>query len=42
MWGKLKLNFQPVQYQKKIDKDNFEKKHVGKYCIKKKLYGETL
>jgi hypothetical protein len=35
-----KLNSQPAQYEKKIDKDNFEKKnkkiikkkHVGKHC----------
>jgi hypothetical protein len=42
-----KLNFQLAQYEKnKFDKDNFEKKlikrHVGKYCSKKKSCVETL
>jgi hypothetical protein len=37
MWRKLKLNFQPAQYKKKFDKDNFEKKHVVKHCSKTKI-----
>jgi hypothetical protein len=41
MWGKLKLNSQPAQYFKKIDKDNFGKKYVGKYYSKTKSCGET-
>jgi Zn-finger nucleic acid-binding protein len=34
-----KLNSQPAQYEKKIDKDNSRKKSYKK---KKKPYGETL
>jgi hypothetical protein len=30
MWMKLKLNSQPTQYKKKINKDNFEKKTYEK------------
>ena len=30
--GKVKAEFSTSSILKKIDKDNFEKKHVGKYC----------
>jgi hypothetical protein len=30
-------NYQPAQYSKQFDKDNFEKKHVGKHCRKTKI-----
>ena len=34
MQGKLKLNSQPAQYFKKIDKDNFKKTHMRKHFSK--------
>jgi hypothetical protein len=37
MWGKVKAKFSTSSIlKKKINKDNFEKKHVGKHCSKTK------
>jgi hypothetical protein len=35
--GKVKSKFSTSLILKKIDKDNFEKKHVGKHCSKTKI-----
>jgi len=37
MWGKLKLDYQPVQYKKNLPKIILEKKHWGKYRSKTKI-----
>jgi len=37
MWGKLNLDYQPVQYKKNLPKIILEKKHRGKYRSKIKI-----
>jgi hypothetical protein len=37
-----KLNSQPAQYEKKIDKDNSEKKNNHKKMKKKTMWGNTV
>jgi hypothetical protein len=38
----MKLNSQPAQYEKKIDKDNSEKKNNHKKMKKKTMWGNTV
>jgi hypothetical protein len=40
--GKVKAKFPTSSILKKMDKDNFEKKHVGKHCNKTKTMWENI
>jgi hypothetical protein len=40
--GKVKAEFSTSSILKKIDKDNFEKKHVGKHCSKTKTMWKNI
>jgi len=40
--GKVKAEFSTSSILKKIDKDNFGKKHVGKHCSKTKTMWENI
>jgi hypothetical protein len=42
MWGKLKLNSHQLNIKKKFDRNNFEKKYIGKHCSKTKTIWKNI